>query len=288
MGFLYKLVDFEGLMDAKNGIIVLSHPIFEFKGSEGMFINFAKRIYDKYKLKGLNIKPSNKDLEEIRDWCITFKKTYGSDFEECYIGSESTIIFCGIMHGFCGYFTKSDLENEQIKNDFVSKCKLKDKVAIIRIDEKVFEHRHWRSQKVEGLYERFFGNPYDLSGFNGFMHPIDIVYNSNYDKYDELLRIYNSDALRHGANWFNNLSSEYEWQNEKRLIFFLNSLEPNSSRIGCKSVYEPTKECISWEEKVYGYVVDAIDWCCKGPRFIKLKLDNNEVEIFEEFNKSKK
>lgn len=48
MGFLYKLVDEKEIEFAKDGLISLSHPIFQFKGSEGKFINFAKRIYDKY------------------------------------------------------------------------------------------------------------------------------------------------------------------------------------------------------------------------------------------------
>ena len=43
MGYIYKLIDEKEIQYAKNGIISLSHPIFEFKGTEGKFINFAKR-----------------------------------------------------------------------------------------------------------------------------------------------------------------------------------------------------------------------------------------------------
>ena len=54
----------------------LSHPIFEFKGSEGKFINFAKSIYDKYKKndKCLDIKPSETDLKKIKEWIDVYKK----------------------------------------------------------------------------------------------------------------------------------------------------------------------------------------------------------------------
>lgn len=67
MGFLYKLVDEKEIEFANDGLISLSHPIFQFKGSEGKFINFAKRIYDKYTKQGQKIKPSPKDLDEIHE-----------------------------------------------------------------------------------------------------------------------------------------------------------------------------------------------------------------------------
>lgn len=54
MGFLYKLVDKIEIGFANDGLISLSHPIFEFKGSEGRIINFAKRIYEKYLKQGYN------------------------------------------------------------------------------------------------------------------------------------------------------------------------------------------------------------------------------------------
>ncbi len=283
MGYLYKLVDDAGLNDARNGVICLSHPIFEFKGSEGKFINFAKRIYDKYEKKGLKIKPSTRDLEEIEEWCKTYKNTYGPGFNDCDIHSESMIIFCGIIQGFCGYFTKSDLSIKEIRDEFINKCNLKGKVAIIRINENVFSHKHWRSKNSDGEYIKYYGDKDNCRDFNGFLHPIDIVYTDKFDDYNELLKIYNSDEVRHASAWFNNLSSEYEWQNEKRLIFLMRSLAPNSSRIGCDSVYKFEKNEISWTERVYGNMVDAIDWCNKGPRFVKLKLKPSEIEIFEEF-----
>lgn len=53
MSFLYKLVDEKEKKMALDGVLSLSHPIFEFKGSEGKFINFAHRIYEKYNSKGI-------------------------------------------------------------------------------------------------------------------------------------------------------------------------------------------------------------------------------------------
>jgi hypothetical protein len=279
LGYLYKLVDKKGLEDAEKGIISLSHPIFEFKGSEGKFINFAKRIYDKYQKKGLEIEPSETDLEDIKEWIEIYKKTYGESLKDSDINSESMIIFCGIMQGFCGYFTTEDLSDEVTKNEYLSKSQLKDKIAIIRIDEEVFNHLHWRSLNVGGEYTKFYGDPDDIMNFNGFMHPTTIKYTRNYDDYNELLTIYNSDQLRHSNTWFNILSNEYEWQKEKRLLFLIRSLEPNSSRIGCKTVYKTDQKCTSWEEVVYGNIFDAIYYCCNGPRFISLKLDDGKIEI---------
>ena len=62
MGYIYKLIDDKELQYAQNGIISLSHPIFEFKGTEGNFINFAKRIYDRYLKRDLEIKPTDADI----------------------------------------------------------------------------------------------------------------------------------------------------------------------------------------------------------------------------------
>ena len=51
MGFLYKLVDEKEIEFANDGLISLAHPIFQFKGSEGKFINFAKALYELKQLK---------------------------------------------------------------------------------------------------------------------------------------------------------------------------------------------------------------------------------------------
>lgn len=279
MKYIYKLIDTYELELAQKNIISFSHPIFEFKGSEGKFINFAKNIYDEYIRKGLKIKPKQKDLIDIKQWYNVYKKTYGNKFNDWDIKSESMIIFCGIMQGFCGCFTTANLFDKSIRDNYLSKCKLKNKIAVIKINENVFEHLHWRSKKVEGEYVRFDGYPNDCNDFNGFMHPTEIKYSKNYDDYNELLKIYNSNELRNSSTWFNILSDNFEWQKEKRIIFLLKSLEPNSSRTGCDVVYKPQRPYISWEEVVYGKIVDAIDYCSKGPRYVSLKLNDGDIEI---------
>ncbi len=282
MGYLYKLIDEQGLENSKNNIITLSHPIFEFKGSEGKIINFAKRIYDRYLERGLNIEPTEKDLAEIKKWCEIYKTTYGKGFNDWDINSESMIIFCGIMQAFCGYFTTENLFDESIRNSYMSKGSFKNKKAVIRIDEKSLAHLHWRSINVNGNYEKYYGSSDDYHDFNGFLHLIDISYNANFDDYNELLKIYNQDELRRSSNWFSILSKDFEWQKEKRLLFLLRSLEPNSSRIGCNKVYKPMKKCTTWEEVVFGNVVDAIDYYRNGPcfaRFASLKLEKDAIQI---------
>lgn len=125
MGFLYKLVDEKEIEFAKDGLISLSHPIFQFKGSEGKFINFAKRIYDKYtNNQGKKIKPSPKDLDEIHEWIEVYKSTYGKGWHDEDIISESMIIFCGIMQGFCGYFTTIDLFDKKKLKSYLKKSKV--------------------------------------------------------------------------------------------------------------------------------------------------------------------
>lgn len=130
----------------------------------------------------------------------------------------------------------------------------------------------------------FTGDSNDLQDYNGFTHPTDIVYNTHYDDYNELLKIYNGNEVRHAHNWFNNLSAEYAWQQEKRIIFLVRSLEKNCSRTGCACVYNYHKEIESYEEKVYCNIIDAIDYCQKGPRFVYLNVGKDKLLVrhFEE------
>lgn len=280
MGYIYKLVDDIEIGFAQKGIVSLSHPIFEFKGSEGKFINFAKGIFKEYQKNGLNVKPSAKDLCEIEQWINVYKQTFGSGFQDIDIVSESMIIFCGIMQGFCGYYTTENLEYKEVLEEYLKKNKLKDKTAVIKIDESVFEkNHHWRTNSLNDPFEPFNGNPDDLLGYNGFTHPTTIVYNKNYNDYNELLKIYNGDQLRHSSNWFNNLSEEFAWQKERRLIFLLRSLEKNSSRIGCDCVYKFDQTITSFKEIVYCNIVDAIYYYSQGPRYLYLHIGDNSIKI---------
>ena len=278
MGFLYKLIDNKELKFAKEGKISFSHPIFAFTNSEGNFIKFAKSIYKEYKKHGLDINPRDEDLNEISKWINIYKTTYGDDFEDQDIISESMIIFCGIMQGYCGYFTTVDLFDKEQLTSYLSKNKLKEKKYVLKLDESVFENNHWRSSDLNEPFIPCGGDSNDLRGFNGFAHPIDIVYNAKYDNYNELLKIYNSDELRHAHNWFNNLSQQFEWQKEKRIIFLLRSLEKNSSRIGCDSVYQCQEKNEDYVKQVYCNIIDAIDYCHKGPKYIYLNVGINNLE----------
>lgn len=278
MGFLYKLVDKKEIEFANEGLISLSHPIFEFKGSEGKFINFAKRIYAKYKKRGLNLNPSKTDLNEIKEWIEAYSTTYGKGWSDEHINSESMIIFCGIMQGFCGYFTTIDLLDSNKLNSYCSKSRLKGKEAVLRLDDTIFEYyHHWRTSDLQKPFCPFDGDPSDLQDYNGYTHPTKIVYNAHFDDYKELLKIYNRDEVRHSSNWFNNLSDIYEWQQEERIIFLLESLEKNSSRIGCDSVFK--RPINNYEELVYCKIVDAIDYCEKGPRFIYLNVGRDNLKL---------
>lgn len=285
MGYIYKIVDKIELDFAREGVLSLSHPIFEFKGSEGKFINFAKNIYDKYKEndKCLDIKPSETDLKKIKEWINVYKKTYGPGFEDIDINSESMIIFCGIMQTFCGYYTTKNLLDKEALKEYLRliDSRLQNKIGVIRVDTKIFDDHHWHTDDLEKPFIPYKGVPNNLQGFNGFSHPISIVYKEKFDDYNELLSIYNGDELRHSCNWFNNLSKKYEWQSEYRLVFMLNSLEENSSRIGCPRVYKYNKAITKWEELVYCNLLDAIHYCQKGPRFIYLNVGKGNIKTFD-------
>lgn len=287
MGYIYKLIDEKEIQYAKNGMISLSHPIFEFKGTEGKFINFAKRIYDRYLKRGLKIKPTDADIQEITQWSNIFKATYPTKVEDKDIISEAMIVFCGIVQGFCGYFSKINLFDKEQLSCFWEKNKLKDKKYVLELDDSVFENRHWRTEDLNKPFTPFHGDSKDIYDFNGFTHPTDIVYNANYDDYNELLKIYNGDEVRSSHNWFNNLSKEFEWQKEERIIFLLQSLEKNCVRIGCDHVYHDDSGTNSSAETIYRNIVDAIDYCHKGPRYVYLKVgcDNMKWESIEEILK---
>lgn len=281
MGYLYKLVDKKEIELANDGLISLSHPIFEFKGSEGEIISFAKRIYDRYKKQGLKVKPSDKDLEEIAQWIEMFKVTYQKG--ACLEGilSDAMIMFCGIMQGLCGYFTTINLFDTDNLKLYLDKNKLKKKIGVIRLDDSTFKTHHWRSSELDKPFEPFVGDSNDLRDYNGFTHPTKINYNEHYDDYNELLKIYNKDDVRKASNWFNNLPKQFEWQQEKRIIFLLRSLEKNSSRIGCDSVYKIDKTSINYQEFVFCKIIDAIDYCQKCPRFICLNVGKAKLTSFK-------
>lgn len=278
MGYIYKLIDEKELQYAQDGVFSLSHPIFEFKGTEGKFINFAKRIYDRYLKIGLEIKPTDADIQEITQWFNIFKSTYPIKVEDKDILSESIIVFCGIVQGFCGYFSKINLFDKEQLICFLEKNKLRDKKYVLELDDSVFENHHWRTDDLNKPFTPFHSDSNDFYDYNGFTHPTDIVYNANYDDYTELLKIYNGDEIRSSHNWFNNLSKEFEWQEEERIIFLLQSLEKNCIRIGCDHVYHDASGTSSNAENVYRNMVDAIDYCEKGPRYVYLKVGTDYLK----------
>lgn len=278
MGHIYKLIGEKELQYAQDGMISLSHPVFEFKGTEGKFINFAKRIYDRHLKNGLEIKPTETDIQEITQWFNVFKATYPTKVEDKDIISESMIVFCGIVQGFCGYFSKINLFDKEQLICFLEKNKLRDKKYVLELDDSVFENHHWRTDDLNKPFTPFHGDSNDFYDYNGFTHPTDIVYNANYDDYGELLKIYNGDEIRSSHNWFNNLSKEFEWQKEERIIFLLQSLEKNCSRIACKNVYNNPEGTNSYAESIYRNIVDAIDYCQKGPRYVYLKVGTDYLK----------
>lgn len=278
MGYLYKLVDIKGLENAKKNLISFSCPMFEFKGSEGKILKFSHRIYAKYSKKKLEVKPSDTDLNKIREWIDEFKKTYGEELSDYDMDSESRIMFCLYMQTYCAYFTSENLFDDKIRNDFIEKFGLKNKVAVIKINEDVLKHLHWNSIDLCGSFTKFYGDSDYMSGFNGFLHLHHIEYSEKYDDCEFLLERYNTN-VRRISSWFNLLSKTYEYQKEIRLIFTLNSFEPNSSTLAFEKVYHDYDDD-SIEFKIYKNLIAAFYYKDKlSPSFINLKLDSKDIEI---------
>jgi len=234
--YIYKLVDKTEIGFANRGLISLSRPVFEFKGSEGKIISFAQRIYERYLKQGLNVKPSETDLDEIKEWNKAYKDTYGKGFETKDINSESMILFCGIVQSYCGYFTNIDLWNKRLLKKYLKRNSLSEKIGVIKLNLGIFDNNHWHTDNLDSSFIPFIGDANVLHGYNGFTHILNIKYSRHFNDYHYLLRQYNKDDLRNALHWFDNLSYSFRWQKEKRIIFSLRSLEKNSSRIGCSNV----------------------------------------------------
>lgn len=281
MGYIYKLIDEQALLDAREGKISLSRPIFEFKGSEGNIVNFAKGIIKRFS-ETETYDFTTKDREEIVKWLDAFRKSYSTDIEDEDIITEACIIFYGILSAYCGYFTKTNLSNSVIRKEFInSNPGLHNKVGYIKIDESFLPSQsHWRSLSDNYVYERFNGDVDDLSENNGFLHPIDVEYIDNSKDYYTHLRKFNNSDFREAHLWFTLIDNKYCNQNEKRLVFLLRSLKPNSCRIAAPSKYNLKTDSI--DEKIFGVMVDTIDYCLnEGKEFIYLKLDKKNIEIKE-------
>lgn len=281
MGYFYKLVDKGRMEDAKKGIISLSRPLFEFKGSEGKIIEFAKSINERFKKDGRQIEPTKKDNTVITKWIKAYRESYGK-INNDDLNTDSKIMFCRIMSEYCGYFTSADLDNPNVLKEFLRNNKLHDKIGYIRIDERVYGHSHWRSIKDDFVFEKCDDTDESLIHLNGFLHSKDVVYSKDYEDYKGILKEYNKDEVRTGFCWFTLQSDKFSYQKENRFVFSLQSLNKNSSTIGCESVYQSkdhNKNTI--EIRIFENIVNALIYSEHGPKFVKLKFNPQDVLIKE-------
>lgn len=95
-------------------------------------------------------------FKKIKEWIDVYKKTYGPDFKDVDINSESMIIFCGIMQAFCGYYTTKNLLDKEILREYLklNGSKLKNKIAVIKINTKIFNDHHWHTDIYQSLLFR--------------------------------------------------------------------------------------------------------------------------------------
>lgn len=278
MSYIYKLVDEERMEDAKKGIISLSRPLFEFKGSEGKIIEFAKSVDERFKKDGQQIEPTEKDLIEIAKWIESFRESYG-ELNDNDLNTDSQIMFCRIMSEYCGYFTSVDLDNPNVLKEFLKNNKLHDKIGYIGIDESVCEHLHWRSAKDDFMFEKCDDTDDSFIHLNGFLHLKDVVYSKDYENYNGILKEYNKDEVRTGFFWFMLQSDKFSYQKEKRLLFSVQSLDKNSSTIGCNSVYQSKNHSKNIETRIFENIVNALIYSKHGPEFVKLKFNRQDVSI---------
>ena len=275
MGYLYKLVDEKAFNAAKNGEILLSRPIFEFKGSEGCIINFAKNIEKRIN----NIEFTEEDNKEIGKWVKAFRESCPQSISDQDLQTECSIMFYGILSAYCGYFTKTDLDDLKIRKEYIKKNKgLKKKVGYIKIDENDFpQQSHWRSARNEFRYKIFAGDSNDLKDRNGFLHIVGVEYIKDNLKYLTHLMKFNSCPVRKAHYWFSLVDEKFQAQNEKRLIFLTRSLEPDKSTIAAPRKTHKYKSS-SINEKIFYIMVDTINYCTlQATRHISLILSPNKI-----------
>lgn len=282
MGYLYKLVDKTTLEMAQHGKLSLSRPIFEFKGSEGNIIHFAKKINNRL-CKNKSIEPTINDINEIKQWIedykSTQKETYSLQIDDFDLISDSRILFYIVMSAYCGYFTKTNLDDLTTRSRFIQENDgLKNKIGYIRIEESCIPGQsRWRSAPKEFRYVRYDGDYNDVNNLNGFLHRFDVEYMEN-DSYAHL-KIFNGQQLRRVHYLFTLLDKKFAKQNETRLIFLPQSLEENLSTVAAP-IQEGDSGFDSLEERIFYIAVKTIEYCQKTcPKYIYLQLASQEIQM---------
>lgn len=275
MIFLYKLLDETTTELARKGLISLSRPIFEFKGTEGKIIDFAKAINEKYVKLGLNVEPSPADFEEIKVWIEQYKSSYGSDWRDEDLKSEIMIFFGTYMQTYCGYFTDIDLFDPNNLKSFLKNNRLRNKVSVLKINcSPLNKINHWQTNDLNKPFRLFSGASDYLQGYNGFSEIKEVNYDQKFAYPEELLSKFNSKGIRTFCDRFVSLPTQFDRQREKRLFLRLRSLGKNSSTLACPHAYckFDNKEIISNEELVYYNVIDAIHYYHNTPKYLQLDI----------------
>ena len=279
MGYIYKLVDETELRLAQEGFLSLSRPIFSFKGSEDYFIKFAKDIYERYQKEGLTIVPKEKDLKEIRKSIEAYQFVF-QDIRDEDLRTDFMIIFCRIMSTYCGYFTKSNLDDPAVLDDYRKRSHLKDKIAYIRIDDETCLPTKWKCGNDTFAFEQNPNeNPWSMQGYKGYLSLKNVEYSEKYNDYTTLLTAFKNDPDRSSRTWFTILKGAFSWQEEARIIFRLGSLEPNSRITGSPDAYSRKLKKPNLETQIFAKIVDAINYASKGPTYIYLIIDPHSAVI---------
>lgn len=282
MTFLYKLLDETTTKLAKNGLISLSRPIFEFKNTEGKIIDFVKEINKKYKKSVLNAEPSPADFKEIKVWIEQYKSSYGPDWRDEDLKSEIMIFFATYMQTYCGYFTAINLFDPNNLKSFLKENRLRNKVSVLKIDcSPLNKINHWQTNDLNKPFRLFSGASNYLQGYNGFSEIKEVTYNQKFTCLSELLSEFNSKGFRTFCDRFIYLPTQFDWQSEIRLFLRLRSLRKNSSTLACPHAYckFDNNETISNEELVYYNVIDAIHYYRNSPKYLQLDIGDQYMSI---------
>lgn len=283
MGYLYKLVDKKSFDTAKDGIINFNHPFITFGKWEGKFIEFGHSIYERFLKEGLNIKPTKEDLKNIDTWVNAFKSVIPnvSDFN---INSDSKLLFYQQITRFCGYFTRENLFDENILREYLSKNSFKDKVAVIRINDKIFDD-YWfeaSTNEILGPYTKIDNKNNSSSGFKGITHIIEVTYTNDVNDYEKYIKlVWQNEKYFDVSSLFRYLPIDYKNEKETRITFQLNGFREFNSCIAADDIY--SRPCNTLSEELFNDLINVFNCVISINNLerIYIKLDKNDIQYKE-------
>lgn len=275
MVFLYKLLDektYELLR--REQLLSFSRPFFVFKSERKVF-RLLREIIEKISKKESKKPPCSwcKDGKLIKlaeEWIQEYRESmlgkYGEHYSDADVRSDLHIILTQYFQMYCGYFTSTDLDNPQIREQYIednptlfrNKETQKTHYVKISIYPKYFTEEVWVSKKEDLSKFYYTSNERDKRVYGGikstlYMHGVEYA---SHDKLVKPFETFNGKDKRKLSSFLKYVSSNYNKQNEVRLMLYLPGPCPNNNT----SSFTPSPMCYRAESFAQQMVHDVVDF----------------------------